>query len=165
MAKKFELVIFTASLSKYADPLLDIIDKQGFCPFRLFREHCTLINTSFVKDLKRLGRDLKDIIIVDNSPISYALNLDNVLPIWFDDRDDRELYHLTPILEFLADIPDVREYIKKIVVDNEIAYSKASYIINVYNLMIKNKIKEQDKTEKERKDKEKNKKENENKKK
>ena len=165
MAKKFELVIFTASLSKYADPLLDIIDKQGFCPFRLFREHCTLINTSFVKDLKRLGRDLKDIIIVDNSPISYALNPDNGLPIlsWFDDKDDRELYHLTPILEFLADVPDVREYIKKIVVDNEIAYSKASYIINVYNLMIKNKIKEQDKTEKERKDKEKNKKENEDK--
>ena len=166
MAKKFELVIFTASLSKYADPLLDIIDKQGFCPFRLFREHCTLINTSFVKDLKRLGRDLKDIIIVDNSPISYALNPDNGLPIlsWFDDRDDRELYHLTPILEFLADIPDVREYIKKIVVDNEIAYSKASYIINVYNLMIKNKIKEE-KTEKKRKDKEKKKKENEDKKK
>ena len=123
MAKKLEIVIFTASLSKYADPLLDIIDKQGFCPFRLFREHYTLINTSFVKDLKRLGRDLKDIIIVDNSPISYALNLDNVLPIWFDDRDDRELYHLTPILEFLADVPDVREYIKKIVVDNEIVYS------------------------------------------
>ena len=165
MAKKFEIVIFTASLSKYADPLLDIIDKQGFCPFRLFREHCTLINTSFVKDLKRLGRDLKDIIIVDNSPISYALNPDNGLPIlsWFDDRDDRELYHLTPILEFLADVPDVREYIKKIVVDNEIAYSKASYIINVYNLMIKNKIKENDKTEKESKDKEKNKKENEDK--
>ena len=158
MAKKFELVIFTASLSKYADPLLDIIDKQGFCPFRLFREHCTLINTSFVKDLKRLGRDLKDIIIVDNSPISYALNPDNGLPIlsWFDDRDDRELYHLTPILEFLADVPDVREYIKKIVVDNEIAYSKASYIISVYNLMVKKKkMKEMERIEKEKKEKEK----------
>ena len=158
MAKKFELVIFTASLSKYADPLLDIIDKQGFCPFRLFREHCTLINTSFVKDLKRLGRDLKDIIIIDNSPISYALNPDNGLPIlsWFDDKDDRELYHLTPILEFLADVPDVREYIKKIVVNNEIAYSKASYIISVYNLMVKKKkIKEIERAEKEKKEKEK----------
>ena len=158
MSKKYEIVIFTASLSKYADPLLDIIDKQGFCPFRLFREHCTLINTSFVKDLKRLGRDLKDIIIVDNSPISYALNPDNGLPIlsWFDDKDDRELYHLTPILEFLADVPDVREYIKKIVVDNEIAYSKASYIISVYNLMVKKKkIKEMERIEKEKKEKEK----------
>ena len=156
MAKKFEIVIFTASLSKYADPLLDIIDKQGFCPFRLFREHCTLINTSFVKDLKRLGRDLKDIIIVDNSPISYALNPDNGLPIlsWFDNKDDQELFYLTPILEFLADVPDVREYIRKIVVDNEIDYSKASYIINIYNLTNKNKTKEQEKIKRERKEKE-----------
>ena len=37
MAKKFEIVIFTASLSKYADPLLDIIDKQCICTYRLFR--------------------------------------------------------------------------------------------------------------------------------
>ena len=64
MDKYYEIVIFTASVSKYADPLLDIIDKQGYCPFRLFREHCSLINTTFVKDLQRLGRDLKDIVIV-----------------------------------------------------------------------------------------------------
>ena len=59
MSKRYELVIFTASLSKYADPLLDIIDKKGFCPFRLFREHCTLINTSFVKDLKKIRKRFK----------------------------------------------------------------------------------------------------------
>ena len=130
MSKRYEIVIFTASLSKYADPLLDIIDKKGFCPFRLFREHCTLINTSFVKDLKRLGRDLKDIIIVDNSPISYALNPDNGIPIlsWFDDMNDRELYNITPLLEFLSFVPDVREYIKKFVVNNEIDYNKIKII-------------------------------------
>ena len=33
LSKRYEIVIFTASLSKYADPLLDIIDKQGFCAF------------------------------------------------------------------------------------------------------------------------------------
>lgn len=67
MSKNFELVIFTASLSKYADPLLDIIDKNRVCQYRLFREHCTMINGVYVKDLKRLNRDLKDIIIVDVS--------------------------------------------------------------------------------------------------
>ena len=141
MSSRYEIVIFTASLSKYADPLLDIIDKKGYCPFRLFREHCTLINTSFVKDLKRLGRDLKDIVIVDNSPISYALNPDNGLPIlsWFDDKSDRELYNITPILEFLSYVPDVREHIRKIVVNNEISYQKAMIAINSYNTMIKKK--------------------------
>ena len=161
MSKKYEIVIFTASLSKYADPLLDIIDKQGFCPFRLFREHCTLINTSFIKDLNKLGRDIKDIIIVDNSPISYALNPDNGLPIlsWFDDKNDRELYNLTPILEFLSDVNDVREYIRKFVFNNEINFSKAMYIINATNIIKKSQKLEKEKLERERKEKERKEKE------
>ena len=40
MAKHYELVIFTASLSKYANPLMDILDPDGLCTGRLFREHC-----------------------------------------------------------------------------------------------------------------------------
>ena len=135
ISKIFEIVIFTASISKYAEPLLDILDKQKLCSFRLFREHCTLINSSFVKDLKKLGRDLKDVIIVDNSPLAYLLNSDNGLPImtWFDDKNDRELYKITPILEFLSMVPDVRDYISKIVVNNEISYDNATKIINEYN--------------------------------
>jgi RNA polymerase II subunit A small phosphatase-like protein len=34
---RFEVVIFTASLSKYADPLLDLLDKWGVVRWRLFR--------------------------------------------------------------------------------------------------------------------------------
>ena len=136
MDKLYEIVIFTASVSKYADPLLDIIDKKGYCPFRLFREHCSLINTTFVKDLQRLGRDLKNIIIVDNSPLSYALHPENGLPIltWFEDKTDRELYSIMPLLEFLSTVPDVRDFIPKIVgKDNKINYEKANEIMNSYN--------------------------------
>ena len=144
MSQLYEIVIFTASISKYAGPLLDILDKEKFCSFRLFREHCTLLNSSFVKDLKKLGRDLKDIIIVDNSPLAYLLNSDNGLPIltWFDDRNDQELYKITPVLEFLSGVPDVREYISKIVVNNEISYINARKIINEYNEKNKNNINE-----------------------
>lgn len=112
---------------------MDIIDKRGFCPFRLFREHCTLINSAFVKDLKKLGRNLKDIIIVDNSPISYALNTENGLPIlsWYEDKNDKELYKLATVLDFLATVNDVRDHIKKIVVKNELIYEKAIDIINL----------------------------------
>ena len=135
MSKKYEIVIFTASISKYAGPLLDILDKDKFCSFRLFREHCTFLNSSFVKDLKKLGRDLKDIIIVDNSPMAYLLNSDNGLPIltWFDDKDDRELIKIIPVLDFLSSVPDVREYIKKIVINNEISYDKVPKVIKEYN--------------------------------
>ena len=134
MQDKYEIVIFTASLSKYADPLLDIIDNKSNCSFRLFREHCTLINNVYVKDLKRLGRDIKDIVIVDNSPLSYLLHPDNGLPIlsWFDDKNDKELYNMIPILDFLAEVHDVREHIKKMVIDNEILYSKANIHIKAY---------------------------------
>ena len=33
-----------------------------------------MVGITYIKDLKKLGRDLKDIIIVDNSPLSYSLN-------------------------------------------------------------------------------------------
>lgn len=71
MFKHYELVIYTASLSKYAEPLVDMLDPSGMCSFKLFREHCTFVNNAFVKDLTRLGRPMKDVIIVDNSPIAY----------------------------------------------------------------------------------------------
>ena len=135
MSNIYEIVIFTASVSKYADPLLNIIDKKGYCPYRLFREHCSLINTTFVKDLQRLGRDIKNIIIVDNSPISYALHPENGLPIltWFEDKSDRELYKITTILQFLSTVSDVRDFIPKFVDNNTINYEKANEIIKNYN--------------------------------
>ena len=37
IAGNFEIIVFTASLSKYADPLLDLLDKPGVVRWRLFR--------------------------------------------------------------------------------------------------------------------------------
>ena len=138
MGKIYEIVIFTASVSKYADPLLDIIDKEKYCKFRLFREHCTQINTCYVKEIKKLGRDLKDVVIVDNSPMSYALNPENGLPIltWFEDKDDRELYNISSILEFLSFVPDVRNYIRQFVVNDEISYNNVINVFDRYNEML-----------------------------
>ena len=142
MSKRYELVIFTASISKYANPLLNIVDKMNYVPFRLFREHCTLINTAFVKDLNLLGRDVKDIIILDNNPTAYSLNHYNGFPIksWFDDKNDDELLKICPILEFLSYVPDVREYIKKIVVQNKVQFDMVKQIIVNYNNSLKKKI-------------------------
>ena len=142
MSKRYELVIFTASISKYANPLLNIVDKMGYVPFRLFREHCTLINTAFVKDLSLLGRDVKDIIILDNNPTAYSLNHYNGFPIksWFDDKNDDELLKICPILEFLSYVPDVREYIKKIVVQNKVQFDLVKQVIINYKNNLKKNI-------------------------
>jgi RNA polymerase II subunit A small phosphatase-like protein len=73
MAKYYEVVIFTASLSKYADPLMYKMDPNNYCTARLFREHCSFINGVSVKDMSLVGRHMKDTIIIDNSPTSYML--------------------------------------------------------------------------------------------
>jgi len=76
----------------------------------LFREHCTSMNGIYVKDLSRLGRDLKDVIIVDNSPNSFLLQPECAFHIknFFEDKTDMELYELGPFLEYLANVDDVR---------------------------------------------------------
>ena len=135
LSKLYEIVIFTASVSKYADPLLDLLDKDNYCSFRLFREHCTMIGVTFVKDLNKLGRDLKDVIIVDNSPLSYSFNKENGIPIltWFSDKNDKELLNLIPILEFLSCVNDVRDYIKDFVINDNISYENVIHIIDNYS--------------------------------
>lgn len=112
----YEVVIYTASLSKYADPLMDILDEDRSVSTRLFREHCTFYQGMYVKDLSELGRDLRDVIIVDNSPTAYLFQPDNALPIssWYDDKDDRSLYDYIPFLIELSKVDDVRPILKQL---------------------------------------------------
>ena len=86
LSRFYELVIFTASLSKYANPLLDQIDPDRCISARLFREHCTCVRGSiYVKDLEHLGRDMRNTIIIDNSPVAYLYQEENAIPIttWY----------------------------------------------------------------------------------
>lgn len=110
IAGKFEVIVFTASLSKYADPLLDLMDPQSIVHWRLFRESCCPYEGNYVKDLTCLGRDLAKTIIVDNSPHSYVFQPYNALPIgtFIDDMEDQELLDMVPMLLKIADVEDVR---------------------------------------------------------
>jgi len=109
VGEKFEVVVFTASLAKYADPLLDILDRGRLVKKRLFREACVQHYGNYVKDLSHLGRPLTNVIIIDNSPFSYMFQPDNAIPItsWFNDKADRQLYDLLPFLEQLMYVDDV----------------------------------------------------------
>jgi len=111
-AKHYEIVLFTASLAKYADPLLDLLDKEHTIDARLFRDSCVQIGYSYVKDLSRLGRKMSEVMIIDNSPQSYRFQPCNAIPItsWFDDPNDTELKDLIPVLKTtLKTIPDCRD--------------------------------------------------------
>lgn len=70
----FELVIFTASNSCYANVVVDHIDPNNeFFTYRLFRESCVQNNDGiYVKDLRVIDRDLSQTVLIDNSAISFA---------------------------------------------------------------------------------------------
>ncbi|KAK3513945.1 hypothetical protein QTP70_032815 [Hemibagrus guttatus] len=109
MGELFECVLFTASLAKYADPVADLLDQWGVFRARLFRESCVFHRGNYVKDLSRLGRELHNVIIVDNSPASYIFHPENAVPVqsWFDDMTDTELLDLLPFFEGLSKEEDV----------------------------------------------------------
>lgn len=106
MGELFECILFTASLAKYADPVADLLDITGCFRTRLFRESCVFYKGNYVKDLSKLGRDLDNTCIVDNSPASYIFHPQNAIPCmsWFDDQDDTELRDILPFMESLAKI-------------------------------------------------------------
>ncbi|XP_013864414.1 CTD small phosphatase-like protein isoform X2 [Austrofundulus limnaeus] len=104
MGELFECVLFTASLAKYADPVADLLDQWDVFRARLFRESCVFHRGNYVKDLSRLGRELNNVIIVDNSPASYIFHPENAVPVqsWFDDMNDTELLDLLPFFEGIS---------------------------------------------------------------
>lgn len=110
MAKHYEIVIYTASLNKYADPLLDLLDPQKTIHHRLFRESCVYCEGSYVKDLNLINRDLGQSIIIDNSPASYLFHPDNAIDCssFIDDPADRELYQIGSFLKGVKNVHDVR---------------------------------------------------------
>ena len=59
--------------------MADLLDKWDVFHSRLFRESCVFHKGNYVKDLSKLGRDLPQIIIVDNSPASYIFHPENAV--------------------------------------------------------------------------------------
>ncbi|GAA5995779.1 Nem1-Spo7 phosphatase catalytic subunit NEM1 [Rhodotorula paludigena] len=110
----YTVVIFTASLPEYADPVIDWLDggdgRGGMVGARLFRADCLARNGSYVKDLSVVDADLSRVCLVDNSPASYAVNQANGIPIegWINDPHDECLLDLLPMLDSLRFTNDVR---------------------------------------------------------
>lgn len=107
----YEVVVFTASVSRYGDPLLDELDIHKSIHHRLFRDSCYNFQGNYIKNLSQIGRPLSDLIIIDNSPASYIFHPQHAVPIlsWFSDAHDNELLDLLPFLEDLAqdDVDDI----------------------------------------------------------
>jgi carboxy-terminal domain RNA polymerase II polypeptide A small phosphatase len=132
MSTLYEIVIFTASVEAYAIPLMKKLDPENIATAIFWRDHCSQQGAMYVKDLSKLGRRLEDIILLDNSPNSYYYQPENGLPItnWYDNLADRELFNYYEILEALAFVPDVRDYLLSLKSDEQYDYIKAKDVIS-----------------------------------
>lgn len=110
--KAFEVIIFTASHSCYADVVLDFLDPDNsLIHHRFYRENCILTENVHIKDLRIFAnRRLQDIVLVDNAAYSFGYQLDNGIPIisWHNDVHDKELYNLIEYLRSVEKADDVR---------------------------------------------------------
>lgn len=118
VSRQYELVIFTASQSFYANEVLNIIDPSNeLISYRLFHEHCfRSAGGHLIKDLRILkNRAPGATVLVDNAAYSYALQPANGVPVlpFFADKKDAELPDLAAYLAELAKAPDVREQIAR----------------------------------------------------
>ena len=120
--KKYHIVIYTASHQAYADSVLDFMDpKKKYFKYRLYRNNCSLTDVDgskfYIKDLDIFNEyyDLKDIVIIDNSVLSFAYHLHNGVPIvpYYDEDKDGSLYVVGLYLLHIFDEGDLREANKK----------------------------------------------------
>ena len=118
LSNYFELVIFTAALKNYADLAIDGLDTNQKISYRLYRAHTIKVGDVNFKDLSKLGRDLKKVIILENNPENYGLQPKNGLKIkdFEGDENDDELDYLKDdLIKLVKNHPDdVRDHLPKI---------------------------------------------------
>ncbi|TIA48559.1 hypothetical protein D6C83_05008 [Aureobasidium pullulans] len=75
VCKWYNLIVFTASVQEYADPVIDWLERERkYFSGRYYRQHCTFRNGAYIKDLTQVEPDLSKVMILDNSPMSYIFH-------------------------------------------------------------------------------------------
>ena len=112
-----EVVIFTASHQCYADVILDYLDpERKLTKNRLYRDNCIKTGAGiYIKDLRIINRDLKNITIIDNAAYSFAFQIENGVPIipYYDDKNDTILNKIIDYMDNLRYYDDVRDLNEK----------------------------------------------------
>lgn len=108
--KNYNMIIYTASDQSYADSVIGYIDPmRSYFKHRLYRHNCVKLMTEtgpiYVKDLRIIRNvPLDQMIIIDNSVLSFAFHLNNGVPIlpFYSNKDDIEMNFLKNYLTKLA---------------------------------------------------------------
>ena len=111
LSNYYDLYVYSASSKQYLNNVIKNLDKKNIIKKCYCRDDCIIyventeedfdINISkknnkynYVKDLKKINKDLRNIVFIDNNIVSFKLQEKNGIPIksWYDDNDDIELY-------------------------------------------------------------------------
>ncbi|KAL7739452.1 hypothetical protein ACLKA6_011319 [Drosophila palustris] len=112
-SKHFEIIVYTAEQGMTAFPILDALDPNGYIRYRLVRGATQLVDGQHIKNLNRLNRNLRRVIVVDWDRRAVPLHPDNIFAIsrWMGNDDDVQLFDLAAFLGLIAEhkMEDVRE--------------------------------------------------------
>ena len=116
----YEIVSYTKLSKEYSNLIINQIERnRKLFDYNLYREHCVLVGNKFVKDISRIGRDMKKIIMVDDVPENLENHIENgILILPYDGEneieEDRVLFELKKLLILFYNIgyEDLRNAIK-----------------------------------------------------
>lgn len=115
MSRHYEIIIFTASQKAYADKIIDMIDPKKRVSYRLYREHCLVINKKYyLKNLNILGRNISEVLFVDDNMFAEILFPNNFYAIepFLGNPKDRQLCRLSAFLRYLFNKASILPVIK-----------------------------------------------------
>jgi len=118
MSEFYELIIYTSAEQDYADKILETMPfVKDIFAYRLYCPQCIVKESQYLfkmLDLLTENRDLKDLIIVDNTVRNYCLFVRNGIPItdYKGSNTDYQLVYLARYLRELAQQEDIRISIK-----------------------------------------------------
>ena len=109
--------MFTASEFNYAEAFTNSIDPENnYIKRIMYRDHCIHKGDKYIKDLRVLKDvPLSQVIIIDNLVVSFAAQLENgiYIPSYTGQSADTELKTIADFLVTIADVTDVRPFVKK----------------------------------------------------
>jgi import inner membrane translocase subunit TIM50 len=102
LSKYYEIVLFSPSNFGVVDPITWTLDKQGLIMHRLYKDSTRFYQGKHVKDLSKLNRDLRKVIIIDDDPDAFQFQPQNGIRIKpFKDPKDKSDRSLDKLRSFL----------------------------------------------------------------
>lgn len=126
LAQYFELVVYTSQLPTYADPILDRLDPHRMIQYRLYRDSTNYVDGKHVRDLSKLNRDLRQVLLITADDDAWSLQPENAIKLrkWkTSHKADTVLLDMMPFLEAIvrSNVPDVRSVVKSYEGEEDVA--------------------------------------------